>query len=82
MFIAINEWGYALLGQNKDAQAIEVFKLSIYVSPKSANAYDSLAEAYEKVGDKENAILQYRKCLELEPSNPHALERLAVLVKP
>ncbi|MBY0572283.1 MAG: class A beta-lactamase-related serine hydrolase [Undibacterium sp.] len=77
----VNEWGYALLGQNKDAQAIEIFKLGIYVFPKSANAYDSLAEAYEKVGDKDNAILQYKKCVELEPNNPHALERLATLVK-
>lgn len=82
MFITINAWGYALLGQNKDTQAIDIFKLTVYLFPKSANAYDSLAEAYEKVGDKENAILQYRKCLELEPSNPHALERLAVLGKP
>uniref|UniRef100_UPI003752CBDE serine hydrolase n=1 Tax=Undibacterium sp. TaxID=1914977 RepID=UPI003752CBDE len=77
----VNEWGYALLGQNKDPEAIAIFRLGIYVSPKSANAYDSLAEAYEKVGDKANAILQYRKCVELEPNNAHALERLALLTK-
>lgn len=78
----VNEWAYTLLGKNEDAQAIEIFKLGIHLFPKSANAYDSLAEAYEKVGDQVNAILQYKKCLELEPNSPHALERLSLLVKP
>lgn len=41
--------------------------------PQSANAWDSLAEAY-MIGGKELAIDYYKKSLELNPNNPSALE--------
>ncbi|MEL6389737.1 MAG: tetratricopeptide repeat protein, partial [Bacteroidota bacterium] len=45
--------------------------------PNSANAYHSLAEVYMQSGDVKNAILNYRKSLELNPNNEHAARVLA-----
>ena len=53
--------------------AITLFKLNVEDYPKSANVYDSLGEAYEKKGDKENALASYRKALSIDPRLPTAL---------
>lgn len=58
-----NILGYEILGQKKFAQAIGVFRLNVEAHPTSANAYDSLAEAYAKSGDKSNAIKYYEQAL-------------------
>jgi CubicO group peptidase (beta-lactamase class C family) len=60
-----NNLGYQLLGQNKNKEAIRVFKWNMDAHPASANTYDSLAEAYMTAGDKENAIFYYNKALEM-----------------
>ena len=44
--------------------------------PKSANTYDSLAEAYLAVGDKAKAIEFYEKALAIDPKFPTAVEAL------
>lgn len=63
----------------KKDYAIEIFKLYCELFPRSANAYDSLAEAYMMDGNKELAILNYRRSLELDPDNKNAVERLKQL---
>lgn len=60
----------------KKDYAIEIFKLYSEIFPQSANAYDSLAEAYMMNGNKELAILNYQKSLELNPDNKNAAEKL------
>ena len=40
--------------------------------PKSGNAYDSLGEAYMTAGKNELALKNYRKSLELDPTNSNA----------
>jgi tetratricopeptide (TPR) repeat protein len=59
--------------------AIAVLALNTEVYPESANAYDSLGEAYMKCGDDLNAIKFYRRSLELNPENNTALEMLEIL---
>jgi len=75
----INALGYDLLGHDKTKEAIRIFELNIEEYPKSANAYDSLGEAYMKKGDRDRAIASYRKSLELNPENRNATEMLAKL---
>jgi len=65
----INNYGYVLLQSGKTDDAIEIFKLNVEFFPASANAYDSLGEAYMTKGDKENALVNYKKSLELNPDN-------------
>jgi Tfp pilus assembly protein PilF len=55
--------------------------MNIFAFPKSANAYDSLAEAYMEQGDKESAIKYYEKSLSLNPDNINAKEMINKLSK-
>ncbi len=57
--------GYRLLGEAKVKEAIAIFKLNASEYPKSANALDSLAEAYIKDGNYKKAVETYRKVLEV-----------------
>lgn len=75
----LNGEGYRLLGQSQTDKAIEVFLINVEIFPKSANAYDSLAEAYMLAGNKKLAIENYRKSLELNPQNGNAIEMLKKL---
>jgi hypothetical protein len=63
----LNTYGYQLLGQNNFDKAIEVLALVTTRFPKSANAWDSLGEAYALKGDKESAIKHFKKSLTLNP---------------
>ena len=72
----INMLGYQLLQSKKAKDAIEVFKLNVEFFPKSANTYDSLAEAYMNNGDNELAITNYKKTLELDANNAGAVAML------
>jgi tetratricopeptide (TPR) repeat protein len=76
----LNGLGYSLLQEGKVAHAIAVFKVNVELYPRSSNVYDSLADAYEANGDKQLAIDNYKKSLELDPKNKNAasmLKRLA-----
>jgi CubicO group peptidase (beta-lactamase class C family) len=75
----LNTLGYTLMRQNKLPEAIAVFGLNVEFYPNSWNVYDSLGEAYMKNGDKELAITNYRKSLELNPKNTGAVEALKKL---
>jgi len=77
----LNSLGYQLLKMKKTKEAIEVFKLNVEVYPQSYNVYDSLAEAYMINGDRELAIKNYEKSLELNPKNTNAVEMLKKLRK-
>ena len=60
-----------------------LFRSFIYASARlSYNTWDSLAEAYMKHGDKELAIQNYRKSLELNSENTNAIEKLKQLSAP
>ncbi len=59
----INTYGYLLVGQGKMDSALVVFRKNVKEHPKSWNAYDSLAEAYAKKGDKKLARENYSKAL-------------------
>jgi tetratricopeptide (TPR) repeat protein len=72
----LNNLGYRLMGEKRLAQAIEIFKLNVDPYPRSANAYDSLAEAYMASGNKELAIKFYEKSVQLNPNNQSGIEAL------
>ena len=76
-----NALGYRLMGAGEMKAAVEIFKLNVELYPKSANVYDSLAEAYMNSGDTKKAIKNYRKSLELNPDNTNAKEMLKKLEK-
>ena len=61
----LNMMGYALLQGGDKEQAVAVFEWAATTFPQSANAQDSLAEAYEATGKKEKARAAAGKALEL-----------------
>jgi 3-oxoadipate enol-lactonase len=75
----MNILGYQYLQAGKTKDAIKLFKLNVLAYPESANTYDSLGEAYMVNGDKELAIQNYNKSLELNPDNQNAVEKLKQL---
>ena len=72
----LNELGYQLLRTGKRKAAVEIFKLNVEAFPKSANTYDSLAEAYAATDERDLAIANYKKSIELDPENKNAVESL------
>lgn len=77
----LNQTGYRYLQEGEVKEAIELFKLNALAYPDSWNTYDSLAEAYMADGNKELAILYYKKSLELNPENTNAVDQLKNLKK-
>ena len=65
--VELNAYGYQLMGNGEVDKAIEVFVVNTERNPKSANAFDSLGEAYATKGDKTNAIKNFKKSLSLNP---------------
>ncbi len=72
----LNELGYELLGMKRFPDAIEILTLNAEAYPGSSNVYDGLGEAYMDNGDRELAILNYRKSLALDPGNSNAVAML------
>jgi CubicO group peptidase (beta-lactamase class C family) len=76
----MNRFGYDLLyGLRRPKDAIEVFKLNVEDHPQSSNTYDSLGEAYMVDGNKEMAIKNYERSVELNPKNADGIEALKKL---
>ena len=63
-------------------EALAYFKLNVEFYPDSWNVYDSLAEGYMENGEKELAIANFKKSLEMNPQNNNAVEMLKKLEAP
>ncbi len=64
----INENGYNLLNAKQIEGALFVFQLNTKLFPKSANVWDSFAEANWKASKIDKAIEYYNKAIELDPN--------------
>ncbi|MBC7949869.1 MAG: hypothetical protein H7Y42_18440 [Chitinophagaceae bacterium] len=49
----MNNLGYILLNEKKYPEAMEIFKFNVELHPEEPNFFDSLAEGYEAVGEKD-----------------------------
>lgn len=72
----VNQWAYRLLFACGPECALGLFQYNVEQWPRSSNAFDSLAEAYERMGDSQLAMVNYRRSLELNADNQHAAEYL------
>jgi len=77
----LNSWGYQLVSQKNLPAALSIFKLNVVLCPGSANAFDSLAEAYEIMNNQVEALINYKKSLALNPKNKNAADRIQALTK-
>ncbi len=63
----LNDLGYRLLHRTPE-RAVAVFRLNVELHPHYANGYDSLGEALYHTGALEEALANYRKAYEMDPS--------------
>lgn len=78
----MNLYGYNLLWDGKESEALEIFKLLVTEFPESANTYDSLAEVYLKTGDEENALTNYEKAFSMDSDNFNAEDQIDMIKNP
>ena len=71
--------GYKLLQHGKNQEALEIFKVNAVEYPQVAEIWDSLGDGYLATGNKEEAIRNFRKSLEMKPTNTSAMESLRSL---
>jgi CubicO group peptidase (beta-lactamase class C family) len=76
---ALNAWGYQLLNQKRPKEALSILKLNTTLYQSSANAYDSYAEVLELTGNKNDALINYKKSVEINPQKKTAAERITAL---
>ncbi len=75
----LNELGYKYINAKKINEAIEIFQLNVKLWPQAWNSYDSLGEAYALAGNKDLAIQNYQKSMELNPKNENGIAALKKL---
>jgi CubicO group peptidase (beta-lactamase class C family) len=68
----LNNGAYELMNSHRLDDALKVFRLIVHEYPNSANAYDSLGEAYLANGNRDSALINYKKSLKLNPANDNA----------
>ncbi len=76
-----NLMGFCNFMLKNHEQAIECFKEVLKLNPTSAIDYANIASNYREMGDKENAINNYRIALELDPTIEFARDNLKRLKK-
>lgn len=75
----LNNVGYLLLQEGNLQDAIAIFQRNVREYPQSSNVYDSLGESYMNAGQKDLAIANYEKSLQLDPKNENAVRMLKKL---
>jgi predicted alpha/beta superfamily hydrolase len=68
----MNRLGYVLLRDGKNAEALEVLMKNVASYPQSANVYDSVAEAYERNGQKGKARENYERAWKMAEQSGEA----------
>ena len=61
----VNNFGYTALGEKQLDKAGDLFKLNVLNYPQSFNAFDSLGDYYMEIGDRTNAIVNFKKALHI-----------------
>jgi len=72
----MNGTGYHFLQAGKVKEAAAIFKLNTQAFPKSANVFDSYGEALMALGNKTEAIENYKKSVKLNPGNENGIKIL------
>ena len=73
----LNREGYRYLLAGRVTEAVALFQLCVLAYPDSANAPDSLGEAFLMQGKYDDARKNYQRSLDLNPGNANARQMLA-----
>ncbi|MBL4715404.1 MAG: class A beta-lactamase-related serine hydrolase [Bacteroidia bacterium] len=75
----MNQVGYQLLNSDRANEAAFIFKLNVEAFPNSWNVYDSYGEVLLVLGNKAQAIENYKKSVQLNPGNENGIKILKEL---
>jgi len=75
-------YGYGFLWSDDPKSALVIFNLIAEQFPESANAYDSIGEAYFALGEKDLALDNYKKSLAMNPDNYNAEDFIELILYP
>jgi dienelactone hydrolase len=67
--VIVNQLGYEHIQLGDLKGAVEIMKLNVAAYPNSPNTYDSLSDAYLAAGQKDLALQNARKAIELLPND-------------
>jgi tetratricopeptide (TPR) repeat protein len=73
---AVNGLGFQFINNRKSKMGLAVLEFNAREFPQSHWVYESLGEAYSKTGQKEKAVTNLKKLLELDPENAWAKTKL------
>ena len=76
----LNFLGIELMRNGQLLLALDVLRTNTMLFPRSFNVFDSYAEALMKTGKKEEAIMMYRRSLEINPANESGKKALHILL--
>lgn len=76
---ALTEWGDRLITDNALPEAISLLKFEVQIYPDTSSGHATLAEAYAKSGQKQLAIENFKKALEIDPKDDDARQKLKEL---
>lgn len=68
----INSFGYELIADGKNKDALKILKLNTELYPEGFNTFDSYGECLIKLGKLNEGIEAYKKSLRLNPGNENA----------
>jgi tetratricopeptide (TPR) repeat protein len=77
--VVLGRLGYQEIRAHAPDRAVALFKIWTREHPRSANAFDSLADGYRASGDRAAAIEAYRAALKLMPDLQSSLDGLRAL---
>jgi len=72
-------WGAGLARAGKTREAMEIFRLGTHLQPREAAMFDGLAEMQARLGQRDEALRNYRHVLELDPAHRDALRMVKEL---
>lgn len=72
----INQLAYGFLQTGKTDEATSIFKLNIAAFPYAFNVYDSYGEVLLLLGEKAEAIENYKQSIRLNPDNQNGIQVL------
>lgn len=75
----MNQVGYQLFNSDRLNEAAFIFKLNVEAFPDSFNVYDSYGEVLMALGNKKEAIENYKKSVQLNPDNENGIKILKEL---
>jgi Tfp pilus assembly protein PilF len=73
----MRELGWDLMSRGQFDAAVQVLALNVEAYPMSSGAHSLLAEAYDRIGEREKALESCRTALELDPDNADGASLIA-----